>query len=479
MGLRQGNQAVSPARDGQDDAEAGPASGGTLDLQAAPVVLHDSVRDAQTQTSAVTDRLGGEEGIEDLRQDLRGDAAAIVNDLDDHVLCVTLSTNDNSTVLLVRRLDRLHGVDQQVQKNLVDLHRGCRDRWKFALLFFDGDMPAVQPAADHLECRAQSFLDVDLVDGGSVKAGEASKVVHDLGHALDALPRAAQDLVEVLLDIKKIALLVEPIDLAKKLWPVRRQQIVGLLVDRRESQERPDVPLENSQVVGDVGQGIVDLVGHAGTQHAERGEFLGLDDSGVHLVAIDELADLAPQVGHHFEQSLVGRARHAAEKLEHAQAFAAHQDRNGNTGAQAVRGCPAREIRVMGQLADPRALAGRPDTAGKAGTRGERDLARHFLKVGERSAGTVPERDAPQLVYPLFESPERSDVPVQALADDLQNQGNRLSQRIDLGQYSSCGVLDSKPLLVILEAGDVVEDDHSTLDLALVIPQGSGVDQHP
>ena len=127
-------------------------------------------------------------------------------------------------------------------------------------------------------------------------------------------------------------------------------------------------------------------MGHAGTQHAERGEFLGLDDPGVHLVAIDELADLAPQVGHHLEQSLVGRTRHAAEKLEHAQAFAAHQDRNGKPGSQSVRGrrCPARGIRVMGQLADPGALAGRPDPAGKAGIRGERDLAGHFLEAGER-----------------------------------------------------------------------------------------------
>ena len=79
-------------------------------------------------------------------------------------------------------------------------------------------------------------MDVDLVDGGPVKPGEASKVVHDLGHALDALPRAPQDLVEVSLDIREIALLVEPIDLAEKFWPARRQQIVGFLVDRHESQ---------------------------------------------------------------------------------------------------------------------------------------------------------------------------------------------------------------------------------------------------
>ena len=62
-------------------------------------------------------------------------------------------------------------------------------------------------------------MDVDLVDGGTVEPGETSKVMHDLGDSLDALPRAAHDLVEVLLDIIEIALLVEPFDLAMQLWP--------------------------------------------------------------------------------------------------------------------------------------------------------------------------------------------------------------------------------------------------------------------
>ena len=106
-------------------------------------------------------------------------------------------------------------------------------------------------------------------------------------------------------------------------------------------------------------------------------------------------------------------------------------------------------------------------------------VRRHLLKEWETCADSVPERHTPKLVYSLFESPKRSDVPVQALADDFQNQGNRLGQRIDLGQHSSRGILNSKSPLVILAAGDIVEDDHSPLDLTLVIPQGSGIDQHP
>ena len=123
---------------------------------------------------------------------------------------------------------------------------------------------------------------------------------------LHTLPGAIHDLVQVLADVGEIALLVKPCDLAKQLWAVRRQQVVGFLVHRQQIQQRADIALENGKVVGDVGQGIVDLVGHAGAEHAERGELLGLDHTGVHLVAVDELADLASQVRHHLEQRLVG-----------------------------------------------------------------------------------------------------------------------------------------------------------------------------
>ena len=69
--------------DRQEDAEAGALAGVALDLEAASLVVDHPVGDAQTQAGAVADALGREERVEDLRQDLVGDAAAVVGDLDD------------------------------------------------------------------------------------------------------------------------------------------------------------------------------------------------------------------------------------------------------------------------------------------------------------------------------------------------------------------------------------------------------------
>src|SRR5438128_11683287 len=44
--------------------------------------LDDAVGDPQAQARALTAALGGEEGLEDVRQHLLGDAAAVVGDLD-------------------------------------------------------------------------------------------------------------------------------------------------------------------------------------------------------------------------------------------------------------------------------------------------------------------------------------------------------------------------------------------------------------
>ena len=65
-------------------------------------------------------------------------------------------------------------------------------RGKFALPLLDRDVPALEPAPDHFEGRAEGLVDVDLIDGGPVQAGEAAEIVHDLGHPPDpcrVLPR--------------------------------------------------------------------------------------------------------------------------------------------------------------------------------------------------------------------------------------------------------------------------------------------------
>ena len=125
-------------------------------------------------------------------QDLVGDAAAVVGHLDDDLAVDRAGADRDPPVDAVRRLDGLHGVDQQVQEDLVELGRRAGDLGQLAELLLDGDAAAIEPAPDHLEGRADRLVDVDLIDLGAVEPGEAAEVLHDVGHPLDALPRAAR-----------------------------------------------------------------------------------------------------------------------------------------------------------------------------------------------------------------------------------------------------------------------------------------------
>src|SRR6185503_3330529 len=60
-------------RNSNDEARAAP--GHTLVPQLAPVVANDAERDAQSEAHPPTDRLGGEEGIEDSRRMFRRHSA--------------------------------------------------------------------------------------------------------------------------------------------------------------------------------------------------------------------------------------------------------------------------------------------------------------------------------------------------------------------------------------------------------------------
>ena len=120
-------------------------------------------------------------------------------------------------------------------------------------------------------------------------------------------------------------------------------------------EQEAGVALEHGQVGGDVRQRVVDLVGHAGGEHAQRGQLLRLDDPGAHLVTLDELTDLGAQAAHHFQDGRIGGPGLAAEELEHAQAIATKQDRHGEGGMQAVRqgGRLTGEIGIVGEVRNP------------------------------------------------------------------------------------------------------------------------------
>ena len=108
-------------------------------------------------------------------------------------------------------------IDQEIQEHLIELGGGAGDRRDHAEIFLDGDAATIKPAADHLEGGPDRLVHVGLVDLGAVQPGETAEVLHDVGHALDALPRALDELAQVLLHISQVALVGDASDLTGQL----------------------------------------------------------------------------------------------------------------------------------------------------------------------------------------------------------------------------------------------------------------------
>ena len=76
-------------------------------------------------------------------------------------------------------------------------------------------------------------------------------------------------------------------------------------------------------------------------------------------------------------------------------------------------------------------------------------------------------------------SPEGAEVPVEAFANRLEDLGGRLGRRVGLGQNAGRLILRRQSPFGLLAKGDVVKDDHSALQRAILVAQGSASDQDP
>src|SRR6266404_7969434 len=71
---------------GEEDRDPRPPARLALDVDPATVVGHDAVRHGEPEAGALAHVLGGEEWLEDVREGLRADAAALILDGDAQVL---------------------------------------------------------------------------------------------------------------------------------------------------------------------------------------------------------------------------------------------------------------------------------------------------------------------------------------------------------------------------------------------------------
>src|SRR6185503_18264441 len=91
-----------------------------LHLDVAAVLRDDAVADRQAEPRAAAHGLRREERLEDLRADRGGHAGPVVLD-DEHERIVLAARGRADRASPLRVLDRLLGVDEEVQEDLLEL----------------------------------------------------------------------------------------------------------------------------------------------------------------------------------------------------------------------------------------------------------------------------------------------------------------------------------------------------------------------
>src|SRR5437660_3556709 len=100
----------------------------------------------------------------------------------------------------------------------------------------------------------------------------------------------------------------------------------------------------------------------------------------------------------------------------------------------------------------------------------ERHLANFGDEVRERLLGNAPGLDAGYGLFPLVHAPARPAVPVERLADGLDDFRDGLGERFRFGEHARHGMLHPLALLGALALGDVARDDDHLRYLAGRVP---------
>src|SRR5262249_55014718 len=225
---------------GQLDGEDRP-SRFALAGETTTVLLHNAVGDGQPECGAFTHLLRGEEGLEDARHDLRRNAGTVVLELDHDPAapafdaCASASANG---VALARGEDGMLGVKEEIEDPLLELvDVAFRGRQVGRVVGNDADPRQAQ------SCRSESHRLLDdrrQIHWRALRLAltrEEQETLDDLGHPL----------------------------------PLGHDQVDGSTQLRGQ-----DLALEELTVADDYGERVVELVGHAGHELADRGELARL-----------------------------------------------------------------------------------------------------------------------------------------------------------------------------------------------------------
>ena len=197
---REGRHGVGPVKhrgrgrfgDGEFQDEFGAHSGLAFGPNAAAVLLHDAVGEAETEPGALALRFGGEERVEDLLEVLRADTRAVVNDPQPHLRVGAAGAHDN-VAIAAEGLQGLPGVAHDVEDDLLELVGIAeQERQPLGVFADEGDVVDPHVIADDLQHGVGDLVEVDQLALRLVLAGETEQAVDDLVAAEGAAGDAAE-----------------------------------------------------------------------------------------------------------------------------------------------------------------------------------------------------------------------------------------------------------------------------------------------
>ena len=176
--------------------------------------------------------------------------------------------------------------------SLPGLHTDRRER--FGQVDDEVDVLLPDGVADDLQRVADDLVGVDLLALGLVEPGEVAERGDDLADPLQAVLRALDEAVEARQRVGE----VDPRLGVGRSPGERLAEVVAVEAD--QVGDDVHVAVEDGEVVGDVGERVVDLVGDPRDELAEAGHLLALDEVGLGLAELAEgrgqLVALEPQL---------------------------------------------------------------------------------------------------------------------------------------------------------------------------------------
>ncbi len=230
---------------------------------------HDRTCDCQTLARAAADLFGRKEGVEDLLEVLPRNSAAVVGNLDGHVSFLEGGRDSDAAggYVLAGLLDGVGGVDDQVEKYLVQLAEVACDLGKLGVLRLDRRAILVL-AARHRECGVECMIDVGKGLLVHIRMGEFLHRANDVGDTGDSVQGAVEGLWR--LRLEKIGI-GGRFGRAQALQDVsgnraQRQARNHFAVETQQAVEIAHHALQESDAVTDVLHGSIDLVRDTGRE---------------------------------------------------------------------------------------------------------------------------------------------------------------------------------------------------------------------